>query len=164
VSADDLQTIQNAAAEAGKDLQLMQALIAQYQKADASAQPGLLNQIQSAMNGLQATLNEVLPALHITDAAAQAKITAVLGVLLAEVESMAAIVPLVDGGGSEAVIVITARQGNKQPPLTAREFRESYNATMTAKTGNLELDRATAGMRIHLHEKSARRASAGLLK
>jgi hypothetical protein len=38
-------------------------------------------------------------------------------------------------------------------PLTAKEFVESYNATMTAKTGNAALDRATAGLKIHRHRK-----------
>jgi hypothetical protein len=164
VSANDLQTIQNAGAEAGKDLQLMQSLIALYQNAEVAAQPGLLQQIQSAMSGVQATLNGLLPALHIADAATQAKVTAVIGVLLSEVQSMAAIVPLVDSGPSPTMMVIAAKQAKKQAPLTAVEFVEGYNATITAKTGNADLDHATAGMRIHLHGKFARWASAGLLK
>ncbi len=79
VSAADLQTIENAGAQAGADLQLMQSLITQYQKADAAVQPGLLNQIQAAMSAAQSSLNGLLPALHIKDAATQAKITAVRG-------------------------------------------------------------------------------------
>lgn len=164
VSAADLQTIQSAGAQAGADLQLMQSLIAQYQKADAAAQPGLLNQIQAAMGAVQASLNGLLPALHIKDAATQAKITAVIGILLSEVESVAAIVPLVDADASPAMMTAAGKQVKKQPPLTANEFVTSYNATMTAKTGNAELDHAAAGMKIHLHGKVARWASAGLLK
>ena len=41
VSADDLETVQNAGAQAGADLQLMRSLIAEYQKADAAARPGI---------------------------------------------------------------------------------------------------------------------------
>ena len=164
VSAADLQTIQSAGAQAEADLQLMQSLITQYQKADASAQPGLLNQIQAAMGAVQSTLNGLLPALHIKDAASQAKITAVIGILLSEVESVAAIVPLVNGSASPEMMTMAAKQVKKQPPLTASGFVGSYNATMTAKTGNAELDHAAAGMRIHLHGKLARWASAGLLK
>lgn len=164
VSAGDLQTIQSAGAQAGADLQLMQSLIAQYQKADAAAQPGLLNQIQTAMNAVQSSLNGLLPALHIKDTATQAKITAVVGILLSEVESMAAIVPLVSPGASPEMISRAAKQGTKQPPLTANEFVVSYNATMTAKTGNSELDHAAAGLRIHSHPRFARWASVGFLK
>jgi hypothetical protein len=164
VSAADMQTIQSAGAQAGADLQLMQSLIMQYQKADASAQPGLLNQIQVAMSAVQSTLNGLQPALHIKDAATQAKITAVIGTLLSEVQSVAAIVPLVNASPSPGMMTMEGKQGKKQPPLTASEFVDSYNATMTAKTGNAELDHATAGMRIHLHGKFARWASAGILK
>jgi hypothetical protein len=164
VSAADLQTIQSAGAQAGADLQLMQSLITQYQKADAAAQPGLLSQIQVAMGAVQSTLNGVLPALHIKDAATQAKITAVIGILLSEVQLVAAIVPLVNASASPGIMAMAAKQVRKQPPLTASAFVNSYNATITAKTGNTELDHATAGLRIHVHEKFARWASAGLLK
>ena len=40
VSAGDLAAIQNAGAQAGADLQLIQSLIAAYQKADEAAKPG----------------------------------------------------------------------------------------------------------------------------
>lgn len=164
VSATDLQTMQSAGAQAGADLQLMQSLISEYEKANASAQPGLLNQIQAAMSAVQLTLNGLLPALHIQDATTQAKITAVVGLLISEVESMAAIVPLVNPSASPAMMAMASKQVKKQPPLTASEFVSSYNATISAKTGKVELDRATAGLRIHGHEKFVRWASVGLLK
>ena len=164
VSASDLETIQNAGSQAGADLQLLQSLIGAYQKADAPAQLGILNQIQAAINAAQSTMNGLLPALHIKDAATEAKITAVGGIVLSEIQSLAAIVPLVDPSASSGMMEMAARQVKKQPPLTASEFVGSYNATMTAKTGNADLDHATAGMKIHLHGKFARWASAGLLK
>jgi hypothetical protein len=164
VSASDLETIQNAGAQAGADLQLLQSLIATYQKADATEQPGILNQIQAAINAAQVTMGGLLPALHIKDAATEAKITAVVGIVLSEIQSLAAIVPMVDASAAPATVATAVKQVKKQPPLTASEFVASYNATLTAKTGNTDLDRATAGMRIHLHGKFARWASAGLLK
>jgi hypothetical protein len=164
VSTADLQTIQSAGSQAGADLQLMQSLITQYQTADATAKAGLLSQIQAAMGAVQANLNGILPALHIEDGATQAKITAVIGIVLAEVQSLAAVVPLVNPGASPGMMAMTAKQVKKQAPLTASEFVSSYNATMTAKTGNAELDHATSGMRIHLHKKFERWASAGLLE
>jgi hypothetical protein len=164
VSASDLETIQNVGAQAGADLQLLQSLIATYQKADATEQPGILNQIQAAINAAQVTMGGLLPALHIKDAATEAKITAVVGIVLSEIQSLAAIVPMVDASAAPATVATAVKQVKKQPPLTASEFVASYNATLTAKTGNTDLDRATAGMRIHLHGKFARWASAGLLK
>jgi hypothetical protein len=172
VSAADLQTIQNAGTQAGADLQLIQSLIAAYQKADAATQPGIMNQIQSAIGAVQTTLQGLLQALHIQDAATQAKITAVIGIVLSEVQSLAAIVPLVNSQGAAA-----SGQGSENPhvsqgrrdmavkiPLSASEFVSSYNATMTAKTGNAELDKATAQLKIHEHGKLARFVTAGALK
>jgi hypothetical protein len=162
VSAGDLQTIQKAGAQAGADLQLVQSLITAYQTAAETAKPGIVNQIQEAIIAVQANLQGLLPALHIQDAATQAKITAVVGIVLAEVQSLAAIVPLVSGNAPAAKNA--ARMGRSQIPLTASEFVQSYNATLTAKTGNAELDRVTAGLQIHVHGKAARWMTAGVLK
>jgi putative salt-induced outer membrane protein YdiY len=88
----------------------------------------------------------------------------VVGIVLSEVESLAAIVPLVSADASTAAMARAAAQTKKQPPLTASEFVKSYNATLTAKTGNANLDRVTAGLKIHLHGKAARWATAGVLE
>lgn len=165
VSAGDLQTIQKAGAQAGADLQLVQSLIAAYQTAAETAKPGILNQIQEAIIAVQANLQELLPALHIRDAATQAKITAVVGIVLSEVQALAAIVPLVSGNATARIAAKNAaRMERTQIPLTASEFVQSYNATLTAKTGNAELDRVTAGLQIHVHGKVARWMTAGVLK
>jgi hypothetical protein len=166
VSAGDLQTIQKAGTQAGADLQLVQSLIAAYQKADAAAQPGILNQIQAAIGAVQASLQGLLPALHIQDAATQSKITAVVGIVLSEVQSLAAIVPLVSAKAEAPTLAAknAARMGHPQVPLTASEFISSFNATLRAKTGNAGLDRTTAGLQIHMHGKMARWATAGMLK
>ncbi|HTY84196.1 MAG TPA: hypothetical protein VMB19_08250 [Silvibacterium sp.] len=163
VSAGDLQTIQNAGTQAEADLQLVQSLIAAYEKADAATKPGILNQIESAITAAQANLQGLLPALHIQDAATQAKVTAVVGILLSEVESLAAIVPVVKSQPSVAGAELAARAAGKAP-LSANDFVASYNATMTAKTGNADLDRTTAGLKIHAHGKVARWATAGVLQ
>jgi hypothetical protein len=164
VSAEDLKTIRSAGSQVGADLQLIESLMAVYQKADAASQPGLLSQIQAATSAVQSDISGLLPALHIQDAATQAKVTAVIGVVLSEVESLSAIVPLINPSSSPAMMTMAAKQAKKQPPLTANEFVASYNATIMAKTGNAALDHATEGMRIHLHGKIARWASLGMLK
>ena len=170
VSAGDMSVIQNAGAQAGTDLQLIQSLIAAYQKADAAAKPGILNQIQSALGAVEGNLKGLLPALHIQDAATQAKISAVVGILLAEVQSVAAIVPVVTGQGPAASgqgsveAKLSVKPGAPKPPLSARAFVSTYNAAMTARTGNAQLDQATAGLQIHTHGKAERTASLGLLK
>jgi len=164
VSAADLQLIQNAGTQAGADLQLIQSLIGEYEKGDAAAQAGILNQIEVAINTVQANLNAVLPALHIKDAATQTKITAVIGILLSEVQSLAAVVPLLNPNAPVEMRASAATRVKAKAPLTASEFTASYNATMTAKTGNADVDRATSGLQIHRHGRLARWASVGLAK
>jgi hypothetical protein len=176
VSAEDLQTIQNAGTQAGADLQLIQSLLAAYQTADETAKPGILNQISAAIDAVQGNLQGLLAGLHIQDAATQAKITAVVGIVLSEVESLAAVVPVVASSEASNSLDRTATEGqNPHPvaknatrvghpvPLTAGEFVKSYNATLTAKTGNADLDRVTAGLKIHLHGKTARWVTVGVL-
>ena len=163
VSAADLQTIQNAGAQAGADLQLLQSLIAAYDKADAMAKPGILNQIQSAVEAVQGNLEGLLPALHIKDAATQTKVTAVVGVLLSEVQSLVAVVPMAKNQLSAASGQLSVKSSPK-PPLSTNEFVASYNATMTAKTGNADLDRTTSGLKIHAHGKVERLVTVGWLK
>lgn len=164
VSPADLQTIQNAGSEASADLQLIQSLITAYQKADASAQPGILNQIQAALSAAQSALDGLLPALHIKDAATQAKITAVVGIVISEVDSLAAILPIVDSSASPQMMLAAVKQSRNRPPLTANQFAASYNSTMTAKTGQTQLDAVAAGLQVHAHPRAERWASAGFLK
>jgi len=166
VSAADMQIVQNAGTQAGADLELVQSLITAYQKADEASKPGILEKIQNAINAVQANLQGLLPALHIKDAATQAKITAVVGIVLAEVQSLAAILPLVKANAEAPTLAAknAAKMGHPKAPLSASEFVASYNATLTAKTGNADLDRVAAGLQIHGHGKAARWATAGVLK
>ena len=167
VSAADLQTIQNAGTQAGADLQLIQSLITAYQTADATAKPGILNQISAAINAVQTNLQGLLEGLHIQDAATQTKIQAVVGIVLSEVESLAAIVPLVGASAEASNSSAGPAKESQNPhplPLTASEFVKSYNAMLTAKTGTVELDRVTAGLKIHSHGKVARWVTAGMLQ
>ncbi len=106
----------------------------------------------------------LLPALHIKDAATQAKISAVVGILLSEVQSLEAMVPVVKSTSSPAMRMMAVRQAPKQLPLTANEFVKSYNATLTAKSGNASLDHATSALRVHSHARFERWASAGRLE
>jgi len=167
VSPVDLETIQNAGKATAADLQLIHSLIAAYEKADASAKPGILNEIQSAIGATQANLQGLLAGLHIKDVATQTKITAVVGILLSEVQSLAAMVPVVQANQakmSTPAAKNAASVGHPRVPLSAAEFVKSYNSTLTAKTGNAELDGAAALLPIHSHSRVERVVSAGVLR
>ena len=154
VSTQDLQVMQSASTQAQADLQLINTLVTQYQQAtDAATQASLLAQIQTAITTVQSNLSGLLPALHITDPATQAKVTAVIGLILSEVQSLEAILPAVQPAVSLSASVAQASAKTKtkrvKPPLSASQFRASYNAIMTAKTGNATLDGAAAKCKLH---------------
>jgi hypothetical protein len=154
VSAEDVATVQNAGSEIRGDLQRIQELIAGYESADQAAKPGILSQIQSAIGVTQGNLQALLSGLHIKDAATQEKIMATVGILLSEVQALAAIVPIVQGQGSGARAqgAVVARVAVRvQSPLSASEFVKSYNSILTAESGNVELDGLTGGLRIQVH-------------
>jgi len=153
ISAEDLAAVQNAGAEVRGDLNVIQDLIGAYDSADQKAKPGILTQIQSAIQAAQENLEGLTQGLHIKDRTTQAKVTAVLGILLAEVQSLAAILPVVQrqgrgisGQGAEA----RSRGAGVRPkkPLSASAFVKSYNATMRASTGRAELDRVSVGLQL----------------
>jgi hypothetical protein len=145
VSTQDLQLIQSSSTQAQSDLQLIGTLITQYQQAvDAATQATLLTKIQTAIATVQSNLSGLLAALHISDAATQAKVTAVIGLILSEVQSLAVIIPLVHPSSSMEQVSAALKTGKIKAPLTASQFRTSYNALMTAKTGNAPLDGAAA--------------------
>jgi hypothetical protein len=154
VSTQDLQTMQSASTQAQTDLQLINTLVTQYQQAtDAATQALLLAQIQTAITTVQSNLSALLPALHITDPATQAKVAAVIGLILSEVQSLEAILPavqpVVTSGTSAAKASAALKTKSVKPPLSANQFRASYNAIMTAKTGNATLDGAAAKCKLH---------------
>ncbi len=161
VSAGDLQMIQSAGAQVGTDLQLIEALIAAYEKADETARPGILEKIQSGIASVQMNLQGLLQGLHIKDAATQTKVTAVIGILLAEVQSLEALIPLVKNQG---LGIRGQGPASSSIHLSANEFVSSYNSTLGAKTGSAAVDRVTGRLKIHLHSSAARVVSGGLAK
>jgi len=147
ISAEDVAVVQKAGTEVGGDLRLIQRLIGAYESADQKAKYGIVNQIQSAIQAAQENLQGLMLGLHIKDGATQAKVTAIVGILLAEVQSLAAILPVVQGQGTGHRAQGVAVRVKK--PLSASEFVKSYNASMTEKTGRAELDRVSGGLQLH---------------
>lgn len=150
VTSSEMALVQNAGIEASADLQLIQAFLAAYEAADETGKKGILNEIQNVILALEGNLQGVIAGLHIKDAAVQSKVTAVAGILLAEVKSLAAIVPVIQGQGTGSRGTVLPRISMRgKAPLSSREFVKSYNSVLQAPSGNAELDRVTAGLQIH---------------
>jgi hypothetical protein len=153
ISAEDLALVQKAGSEVGADLTLVQALIGAYESADQKAKQRILSQIQSALQAAQENLQGLVLGLHIKDESTRVKVTAIVGILLAEVQALAAILPVVQGQGAGtrgqgAEVNAQGAAARRKKPMSAGEFSNSYNAIITAKTGRAELDDVSDGLKL----------------
>ena len=85
---------QAAGGEAQRDLQLLNAAIADYRAAQtAQAQANALTAMQNALSAANGHLNDILTAVHVKDPAKQAAISAGVGVALSVLVSIQALLP-----------------------------------------------------------------------
>ena len=94
-----LAKVQGIITQAQNDFQnVVLPLIAKYQTAEASAQPGILSQLEVAVTSLSSQLSTLLPALHVDDPAKQAAIEQLVGPLVQEVTALEQLIPVLKGG------------------------------------------------------------------
>jgi hypothetical protein len=72
-------------------------LIAEYNTAEATAQPGILGKIDSAVSAVLAELNALLPSIQVTDPASQAKISSLITEWGNELEALLNLIPVIKG-------------------------------------------------------------------
>ena len=107
------------------------ALIAQYEQAEASAQPGILGQITSILTTLSDNLAALLPTIHITDPATQAKVIAIFDTIADEIEALINLLPTVTSASkmldhNEALLQV-ATAAKQFHVLSARAFKSKLN-------------------------------------
>lgn len=115
-------------AQAQTALGQISELITQYNSALAAAQPGILAEIQTLITTITNDLNNLLPTLHITDAATQAKVIAVFDAILAELQGLANLMPVIQGkvtDHDEAKVLISKVKSAKQ---FAHDFNKKAGA------------------------------------
>jgi hypothetical protein len=136
MSAAETASIQSIAAEAGKDLSLLQALYNDY-KQNPSASG--MQKIEDAIETLQQNLTGMLAAAHISDPATAQRVTAGVNLILTTVESFAALMP-------KAATAASARLASKaganpstssgqalgHPIITAKELKAKWNEGVCA--------------------------------
>ena len=135
VNPAEAAAIQNISAEASKDLNLLQTLYNQY-KANPSVTT--LQQIEAVLTTTNTNLPALLAAAHISDPTLSARITAAVNLILATVQSFAALIPRSSPSASQTVA------GQTLPLLKANDLKKRWNAQVCAPTGNAALDAAFA--------------------
>jgi hypothetical protein len=131
----DAAAIQNISAEASKDLNLLQSLYNEYK-----ANPNIttLQKINGVISMTSANLPALLAAAHISDPLLAARITAGVNLILATVQSFAALIP------QTAPVTSQTIAGQSIAVPKAKELKKRWNQQVCAPTGNAALDSAFA--------------------
>jgi len=115
--------VNNIGDEAKKDLQLVQSLVTQYQAASATAKPGLMSQIDTAITTAQANLNQILVVFHIQDPALQATIAGSVGLALSALLEIQSLIPPPPNAPTTRMAV----SAKALKPRTAKQLKQEYN-------------------------------------
>lgn len=128
--------IQNVSAEAGRDLNLLQGLYNQYK---ANPDAATLQKIESEINAINQNLPALLQTARISNPALSGRVTAAVNLILATVDSFAALIPQKAGA-------VSRRVDRRQISIpSAKELKRQWNQQVCAPTGDVALDAALAG-------------------
>lgn len=120
-------------------LTLLGELISSYTAANATT---VLGEINAAIADVKANLAQILPLLNVTDPATLAKINAVIGVVEAELQSLEALIPLIQTPPASTEEFKAAIASSKL--LTAKQFHVAFVKAFTAPTGDVHVDEVVA--------------------
>ena len=130
--------IQNVSAEAGRDLSLLQSLYDQYK---ANPDAGTLQKIQDEIGAINQNLPALLQTARISNPALTGRVTAAVNLILATVNSFAALIP-------QSVTAARRAERRQVSIPSAKELKRQWNQQVCAPTGNVALDAALAGCAI----------------
>jgi hypothetical protein len=140
VSPSEAAAIQNISAEAGKDLNLLQALYDQYK---AHPDNATLAKIKSVIGDINQNLPALLQAAHISNPTLSARVMAAVSLILSTVTSFASLMP------QPAAPSIAARQAPATTAVPhAKDLKKQWNVQVCAATGNAAFDAALMGCSI----------------
>ena len=118
------------------DTQNVSNLLGAYKAASDSAKPDALSQLYAGTGALQANLTTVFATAQISNPASQAKFSQLTGLVLGEIASLQALIPVVKPASSPvratakvALRIASANNAGKPvpAPMTSKEFKRAYN-------------------------------------
>jgi len=140
ISAADAAAIQNISAQAGKDLNLLQALYNEY-KTNPSA--SALQKIQSVIADINQSLPALLQAAHIGDPVLSARVAAGVNLILTTVASFAALMP------QSSARPTAQKMAHQEVALPkASDLKKQWNQQVCGPTSNPGFDFSTGGCAI----------------
>jgi hypothetical protein len=115
--------VQRVGSQVQADLQTLQNLVTSYQAADATAKPGILNQVTVLLGTVQQNLQAMLVAFHVNNQALQNTISTVLAIAMTTILSIQTLLPVSSSSR-------TLRASGQVKPMTAHELKMAFNSTV----------------------------------
>jgi len=123
ISPSVLTAVNKWATDAESGLAQVKSLIEQYNAAEATAQPGILTEIQTLLGVISSNLAAILPTIQVTDPSTQAKILAVIEAISSEISALLNLVPAIQGQVTSTEELKALMGALKSP----KQFKEAYN-------------------------------------
>jgi len=127
--------IQTWGTQAMNDLQnVILPLIQKFQTTEQSAQPGILAEIETGMSTITGGLATILPTLKITDAATQAKVTAIVTEVADEMTALLNLIPVIKSAATPADVLkaLAAKPELLKKLKSEKQFKKDYNKEAAA--------------------------------
>jgi len=137
LSAADATAIQNIAAEASKDLNLLRTLYDDY---EASPSAGNLQKIQGVISDINQNLPALLQAAHVGDPVLATRVTAAVNLILTTVNSFAVLIPQ-----SQAAVSAQMTQRKAVIPHP-KDLKKQWNQQVCGPSGNKSFDSALSAI------------------
>ncbi len=142
------QNVSDAIAKITADVQAqitnVQAIIAAYK---ATPNPTLLGEISAVLNAILANLASILTGFSIVDSSTVARLAQLVGLGVAAVLAILALVPLLVPGPGVGGIPELSEAQKKTLGLHQSAFKATYNTIRTAPSGSVEVDAALATLK-----------------
>lgn len=142
------QNVSDAIAKITADVQAqitnVQAIIAAYK---ATPNPTLLGEISAVLNAILANLASILTGFSIVDSSTVARLAQLVGLGVAAVQAILALVPLLVPGPGVGGIPELSEAQKKTLGLHQSAFKATYNTIRTAPSGSVEVDAALATLK-----------------
>lgn len=152
--AQGVQANAGTMAKINADAAALEKLASDYSAASASAQPGIVPQIQAAFNTLQQDASTIFQVAQVNDPAKQALIQSLIVLVQNTFTQIASMIPQAKTGK------VMAKQ-----LLPADQFVSRYNALVSAGThgSDAKFDKEVSNKKLHIHSKVVRLATFGKL-
>ena len=126
ITTEGFQAIQSWSNQSVAALQTVGALITQYNSAQATAQPGILTEIQTVLNTITQNLKTILPEIHITNQATQDKVIVIVNLIDSEMAALSNLVPALKGDVADHAEFKRLVAALKTPA----EYKQEFNAAV----------------------------------